>query len=237
MIEIDGGLAVGIIVGIVTDNDDFLGLHRVRVEYPVDSGLVESQWCRVLSPMAGASRGLVMLPDIGTEVVLKFAYNSTTPYVLGAVYNFSADACEPYRNLDGDNDKRVFWSRNDHMVIFDDTKGAEKVELGAKAPVRLNVKSAPIWHSLDSANKTISEYCDGNTIWEAKHTISVKCSDFNLEASRKVEIEAGSIGRFQSGSKTEVTSGTTQTFTASRIDVNPSSPPPTPPSATPNPYK
>ena len=57
-----------------------------------------------------------------------------SPYVLGAVYNGTEDKPEPYHNDDGLNNKRVFWSRNDHMVIFDDTPGMEKVQLGAQAP-------------------------------------------------------------------------------------------------------
>ena len=58
----------GSVVGIVLDNRDPSGLHRVKVRFPVDDG-VDSSWCRIASPMAGADRGLVILPDIGTEVL------------------------------------------------------------------------------------------------------------------------------------------------------------------------
>ena len=72
--------------------------------------------------MAGKNRGWVSIPEIGTEVVISFAYRSLQPYILGAVYNGGDDKPEPYKNDDGNNDKRVFWSRNDHMLIFDDTE-------------------------------------------------------------------------------------------------------------------
>ena len=84
-----------------------------------------------MMPMSGKMRGLVTLPDKGTEVVLGFAYRTHSPYILGAVYNGGEDSPEPYKNDDGDNNLRVFWSRNDHMVVFDDTKGKEKVSLEA----------------------------------------------------------------------------------------------------------
>ena len=193
----------GIVVGIVLDNVDPDKMHRVLVKFPVDSGEeLKSSWCRMMSPMAGKLRGLVMLPDIGTEVVLAFAYRTMSPYIIGAVYNGKDDKPEPYHNDDSNNDKRVFWSRNDHMVIFDDTAGAEKIELGAQASSRLDVTSAPIYQQLDSAQKTITEYCDKDTIWEGVETISIKCKDFKLETDMTIAIEAGQTMIAKSGTST-----------------------------------
>jgi len=191
----------GIMVGIVKDNVDPEKRHRILVELPVEStgGNVESEWCRVVSPMAGKNRGLVMIPEIGTEVVLGFAYRSLEPYVLGAVYNGGDDKPEPYKNDDKKDNKRVFWSRNDHMVIFDDTEGEEKVELGAQASTRLDVKSAPIYQSLDSSKKTITEYCDGDTKWEAKQNISIKCKDFTLEATNSLKTKSSADTAMKAG--------------------------------------
>jgi len=227
----------GMVVGIVTDNKDPDGMHRIQVKFPVDSGEeLLSSWCRMCSPMGGNSRGLVMLPDIGTEVVLLFAYRSMSPYVLGGVYNGGDDTPDPYKNDDGDNNKRVFWSRNDHMVIFDDTSGAEKVELGAKAGSRLDVTSAPIYNQADAVEKTVTIFADKNIIIEAKETISIKCKDFKLEADATVAMEAGQKGVFKSGSSTDIKSDATQDYTASKVDLNPPAPagPPKPVIATPS---
>ena len=219
----------GIVVGIVLDNVDPDKMHRVLVKFPVDSGEeLKSSWCRMMSPMAGKLRGLVMLPDIGTEVVLAFAYRTMSPYIIGAVYNGKDDKPEPYHNDDSNDDKRVFWSRNDHMVIFDDTAGAEKIELGAQASSRLDVTSAPIYQQLLSAEKTINEYCDKDTIWEGVETISIKCKDFKLETDLTVAIEAGQTMIAKSGTSTEIKSSSTQDYKASKVDINPSAPVPDP---------
>ena len=226
----------GLVVGIVTDNKDPDGMHRIQVSFPVDSGEeVKSSWCRMCSPMAGNSRGMVMLPEVGTEVVLVFAYRSMSPYVLGAVYNGGDDTPEPYKNDDDENNKRVFWSRNDHMVIFDDTSGAEKVELGAKAGTRLDVTSGPIYNQADAVEKVVNVYADKHIIIEAKETISIKCKDFKLEADKTIAMEAGSKGVFKSGSSTDIKSDATQDYTASKVDINPPAPPgpPKPVKATP----
>lgn len=199
----------GIVIGIVKDNVDPDKLNRILVELPTEStdGATETYWCRMATPMAGMGRGLVIIPEIGTEVVLGFAYRSLQPYVLGAVYNGGDDLPEPYKNDDGNNDKRVFWSRNDHMLIFDDTEGAEKVELGAQASTRLDVTSAPIYQTLDSSQKTIIEYCDGNTEWEAVETISIKCKDFILEASNEISMQSGATTAVKSGGNHAASAG------------------------------
>ena len=219
----------GIVVGLVLDNKDPDGMHRVLVKYPVESGEeLKSSWCRMMSPMSGKNRGLVMLPDVGTEVVLSFAYRSMSPYIMGAVYNGAADKPEPYHNDDSNDDKRIFWSRNDHMVIFDDTAGAEKIEIGAQASSRMDVTSAPIYQQLKSADKTINEYCDKDTIHEAKETYSIKCKDFKLEASQSISIGAHKTMNSKSTQSTTIKSTTTQTYKATRVDINSAATPPDP---------
>ncbi len=209
---------------IVIDNCDPEKRHRVMVKFMTDSpqGLEsESSWCRMLSPMAGPRRGMVMLPDVGTEVLVGFAYRSMTPYILGAVYNGS-DLPEPYRNDDCLNNVRVFWSRNDHMVTFDDTEGAEKVGFGVQATDRLKPESAGIHSILDSSQKTITSKCDGDTIIEAAQTISVKCKDFKLEASNSVDIGSGQKTTVGAGLSGSIDGGPEASFVAGIINLNPS---------------
>ena len=212
----------GFVVGIVKDNVDPEKMNRVLVELPVESfeQSTETFWCRVATPMAGNNRGLVIIPEIGTEVVLSFAYKSLTPYVVGAVYNGTDDKPEVYHNDDEKNNKRVFWSRNDHMVIFDDTEGEEKFEIGAQASTRLDVSSAPIYQSLDSSKKTITEYCDGNTNWEAKKNISIKCKDFELEASNNVSSDSDSTTAIKSGGGYQVKADGNNENIGNEIHVN-----------------
>ena len=213
----------GLVVGTVIDNVDKTGMHRVQVRYPVDSeDQLISSWCRICSPMAGKQRGLVILPEIDSEVVLAFAYRSMTPYVIGAVYNGAEDKPEPYHNDDENNDKRVFWSRNDHMVIFDDTEGAEKVEVGAQASERLDVTSAPIYQSLNSAEKTITIYCEQDSELEAVETISIKCTDFKLETDETVILKAESSAIIKASSSASLKTSGTQNYQAGEVYVNPS---------------
>ena len=218
----------GVVVGIVVDNQDPDKMNRIKVRFPVDSeNRVESSWCRMCVPMAGKFRGLVMLPQNGTEVVLAYAYRSMAPYVLGAVYNGSSDPT-PYKNADLFNHKRVFWSKNCHTLIFDDTWQNEKVEIGAKAPERLDVTSGPVYQTADARKKTVTSYAEKHIIVEAKETVSIKCKDFKLECDATIAMEAGQKGVFKAGSGTEITSSATQEYKAGKIDINPPMPSPAP---------
>ena len=67
----------GIVVGVVIDNKDPDKLARIKVNFPVDhESPPESTWVRMMWPMAGAKRGWVSIPDIGTEVVIGFAFRT-----------------------------------------------------------------------------------------------------------------------------------------------------------------
>jgi uncharacterized protein involved in type VI secretion and phage assembly len=199
----------GVIVGIVIDNCDPEGMHRVKVKYPVESAdMPESSWCRMLTPMAGKQRGWVSLPEIDDEVVLGFAYRSGLPYVLGALFN--GEDTPPYANDDGNNDLRVFQSRSGHRLTFDDTDGSERVEL-----ISHNEEVKII---LDSSGKEASGYAGQDVIFEAGSTISLKCTDFAVEASGTVDISASSTADV-SGSTGTVDGGGSISASAGQVTI------------------
>lgn len=211
----------GVVVGIVLENEDPDKMHRIKVTYPVDADEApKTDWCRMISPMAGVDRGLVMLPEIGTEVLIGFAYNTRSPYVLGALYNGGDDTPDPYANADGDNNLRIFWSRNDHQVVFDDTDGSELMGIGATATGAGDVTSGVIYQVADAANKTLTEYCDGDTSWEAKQTVSIKCKDLTISASGSVTLEGGSTAVAVAGSSATVDGGSSLDCKGGTMAIN-----------------
>lgn len=209
----------GIVVGLVIDNVDPDGMHRVKVKYPVDhDSPPESWWVRQMTPMAGAKRGLVMLPDVGTEVVIAFAYRTQTPYMVGAVYNGTDDQPKPYANEDQNDDHRRFWSRNSHWIDFDDTSGAERIELTS------TTENEAIYQELHSANKIITQKVGKDIIHEAKETVSFKCKDWKLEADMSISIEAGTTAVFRADTSATWESTAVSTYKASKVDINGGSP-------------
>jgi uncharacterized protein involved in type VI secretion and phage assembly len=156
----------GVVVGIVTNNQDPEGYARVRVKFPWLDEDSESAWARIVSFMAGDDRGAVFLPEVGDEVLVAFEHGDPRfPYVLGALYN-GKDA-PPEKNASGHNDVRIIKSRSGHVIRLTDAAGGEKIEIVDKTG-RNKI-------TIDSGNKKI--------------TISAPDGTLRLEGMQ-IEIEA-----------------------------------------------
>src|SRR5438552_2340137 len=114
-----GGYVKGVAIALVTKNDDDEKLCRVKVSYPWHDQPRESYWARLSMPMGGDGRGVVMIPEVGDEVLVAFEREDLRfPYVLGALWNGKDKP--PLTNDDGKNDKRLVKSRKGHRLLFDD---------------------------------------------------------------------------------------------------------------------
>jgi uncharacterized protein involved in type VI secretion and phage assembly len=138
------GRIYGVVVGIVTSLDDPDHLGRVKVKYPWLGDDSESEWARVMSFMAGGSRGAVFRPEEKDEVLVLHEHGDPRfPYVIGAVWNGS-DAMPSERGTDVDNNVRIIKSRSGHKVVLDDTSGSEKVIVEDKKGNSVTLSSSGI---------------------------------------------------------------------------------------------
>ena len=62
-------LVHGVVVGVVTNNEDPDDMGRVKVKLPWLSDKEESNWARIATPMAGKERGVYFLPEVDDEVL------------------------------------------------------------------------------------------------------------------------------------------------------------------------
>ena len=84
----NSGYITGVAIGLVTQNKDDEGQCRVQVSYPWHEKPLESYWARLAMPMAGNERGLVLIPEVGDEVLVAFERGDLRfPYVLGGLWN------------------------------------------------------------------------------------------------------------------------------------------------------
>jgi len=126
-LDATAGRVYGAVIGVVTNTTDPDDLARVKVSYPWMGDDAESPWARVVTPMAGKSRGLVCRPEVGDEVLVLFEHGDVRfPYVIGGVWN-STDTPPQNRGADGDNNVRLIHSRSGHEIQLDDTSGSEKI--------------------------------------------------------------------------------------------------------------
>lgn len=111
----------GVMVGIVTDNNDPEGLGRVKVSLPIREVENETDWVRIATLMAGPGRGSYFIPEVGDEVLVAFHLGEVRqPYVIGMLWSQKQPA--PNADVIGlkNNNVRKFTSRAGHEISFDD---------------------------------------------------------------------------------------------------------------------
>jgi uncharacterized protein involved in type VI secretion and phage assembly len=190
--ELDqSGRIFGVVIGVVTNNQDPDGLGRVKVQLPWLSDKDETNWARVVSPMAGNDRGLYLLPEVGDEVLVAFEHGMATfPYVLGSLWNGKEKP--PEKNDDGKNNMRSLKSRSGHIIRLDDTDGGEKIEILDKSGENTIV--------IDTSQNTITITADADI------TISSSHGKLTLKAEQDVSIESSSGKLALAGLGVEVSS-------------------------------
>jgi phage protein D len=120
------GLIDGLVPGLVTDNIDEDGMYRVKVALPWLSPDFVTDWARVVLPGLGAAHGIVMLPEIGDEVLVGFEFGDVRrAYVLGGLGNGETGVelgGDPVKQgiPGGQVVKRGIVSRLGHKILIDD---------------------------------------------------------------------------------------------------------------------
>jgi uncharacterized protein involved in type VI secretion and phage assembly len=184
-----GGYVKGVAVALVTQNKDDEGLCRVKVRYPWHDKPRDSYWARLAMPMAGKERGLVLIPEVGDEVIVAFEREDLRfPYVLGALWN--GQDKPPFANDDGKNDRRILKSRKRHYLLFDD---------GAKGVVELAHENGGIARFTDDeillkdgqGNQIKIENRSGAMTIRANGALTIKGATLTIEATGTLEVKAG----------------------------------------------
>jgi uncharacterized protein involved in type VI secretion and phage assembly len=209
----------GVVIGIVTNNQDPEKLGRVKVKFPWLSQADESAWARIAAPMAGNNRGAYFLPEVDDEVLVTFERGDLRfPYILGALWN-GKDA-PPEKNEDGGNHVRSIVSRSGHVIRLNDEDGKEKIEIIDKTK-----KNSIIF---DTANNTIQITTDKDIKLSAPQgaielnakTISIKSSaDTKIEA-QNLEIKSSADTKIEATAISIKSSASTKIEASAGMDLN-----------------
>jgi uncharacterized protein involved in type VI secretion and phage assembly len=194
----------GVVVGVVTNNQDPDDLGRVKVKLPWLSDLDETNWARIAAPMAGKQRGVYFLPEVDDEVLVAFDHGDVRfPYVLGALWN--GNDAPPVTNSDGKNNIRVIKSRSGHVIKLNDEDGNETIEITDKSQKNSIV--------IDTSKNTITVTTDKDI------TLSASKGTIKLDA-QKVEIASSDTTKLTSGSTMNVEAGGTMTVRGATVNIN-----------------
>lgn len=193
--ESEGGVPSGLVVGVVTNNNDDEKLGRVKVKYPWLSAELESDWIRVVGMGAGPDRGICFLPEVNDEVLIGFELGDFDhPYVLGGLWNGKDKLPAP----DGaakltDNGKvlqRVIRTRAGYELRFDED------DTGNKGYVRLKTRAGRL--------VTISDSDKGIEIKTEQHSVKLDDQGRLLTLSSEGDLKISAKGKISIEGQTGV---------------------------------
>ncbi|MEV6304238.1 phage baseplate assembly protein V [Actinoplanes sp. NPDC051861] len=182
----------GIVIGTVTSLKDDKNRNRVEVELAHVGG--QRRWCRMVSMMAGSSRGAVFTPEKGDEVLVAYREGCPEdPYILGGVWGQTdkrpADDGDPEKN-----NWRFFTSRSGHVFRFDDTAGKERIELIAKDGKQKVVidSTGKITVACEKGDVDVTA-TDGRATVQAKNVSVTAKDDLLIEAGGTITIRGRKV--------------------------------------------
>jgi phage protein D len=189
-----------VMVGLVTNNLDPEGLGRVKVKFPTLHGNEESNWARLVSPMAGNGRGFEFIPEVNDEVLVAFEHDDTNrPFILGSLWNGKdkpPESSDKAVNSTGKVEKRIIRSRAGHTITLDDADGNEKLSIVDKTEKNaIEISSNNNLMEIKAGSKVEVKTGDGHKIVLDSSGISIEASagkDLTLKANNiKVEATVG----------------------------------------------
>jgi phage protein D/phage baseplate assembly protein gpV len=205
----------GLVIAQVTSVVDPNKLARVKVKFPWLSDTYESDWARVVQVGAGGGRGLLVLPEVGDEVLVGFEQGDIRwPYVLGGLYNGVDNPKDDPKLIDsgaGTVDRRWFMSRRGHILSFDDATngGGILIETGDAKQVL----------SLSAASTRIHVSSSGDVVIEGKGKVTITAgSDLSIDAKRSISLKAPQVS-VAGDTKVEVKSSASMSVEGATVSV------------------
>jgi len=183
-------LGPGVVIGIVTNNQDPHGLGRVKVKFPWLSTEDESAWARIAAPMAGQGRGFYYLPEVNDEVLVAFEHGDIhRPYILGGLWNGRDTPPKKNREVVGGGgrvEQRIIKSRAGHTITLDDSDGHPSITIVDKTGNNRII--------INSQDNSLKLQAQGNLTFEARGKVTIKGqAGVEITSSGNVDIKGATI--------------------------------------------
>jgi uncharacterized protein involved in type VI secretion and phage assembly len=213
----------GVVVAIVTDNNDPNNMARVKLAFPWLDDNYESDWARLAQLGAGKNSGTVWIPEVNDEVLVAFEHGDIRqPFVVGNLYNGLDTPNEGSGLFDnGAVKRRGFISRKGHkFIFFDDANkaGVAIISSDGKFKISLNETNSEI--HISSQGKVHIESQQDMTL-ESAANLNLKAGQgLKVEAGTNLDMKGGSGAKLEAGANLEVKASGQLKVTGAMVDVN-----------------
>jgi len=177
----------GVATALVTDLRDPEDLGRVKIQFPWLSDDYVSDWARLAQPGAGNGRGMVVMPEVGDEVLVAFEFGDIRkPFVIGSLYN-GVDkpklGDDLFDNSSGAVNRRGFISKAGSALIFFDGE--------SKEGIALHSSDQGLRISMDKTNTIIKVSSSGKVEIHADQDITISAgTSLTLQAQSSMKLDS-----------------------------------------------
>lgn len=191
---------LGVVVGIVTSNDDKDNMGRVKVKFPWLSDEHASDWARLSTPGAGPDRGLFLLPEVNDEVLVAFEHGDINkPYVVGGLWNGKEKHGIASVVADSKVNLRTLKTRSGHLITFNDADsaaGKRFIEIKTAGGLKINMGDGDKKVIIQSSKHTVTldDNGTGKIIIESGGELEMKGSQSTLKFSTGGKLELSNPG-------------------------------------------
>jgi phage protein D len=219
-----GGAPInGVVIALVTDNNDPNNAARVKLKFPWLDDNYESDWARVTQLGAGPNSGALWMPEVNDEVLVAFEHGDIRrPFVVGSLYN-GKDTPNTGDGLfdNGKVKRRGFISRSGHkFIFFDDSSkaGVAIISSDGKLTVSLNESNSEI--HISSQGKVHVESQQDMTL-ESQGNLKLSAQQgISLEAQTNLDLKGGAGATLDGGPQLQVKASGQLSVSGAMVDVN-----------------
>ncbi len=207
------GLQIGVVTALENDPD---GENRIKVKIPVISVDEEGIWTRQATTDAGDTRGWVIRPEIGDEVIVAFINNDPRDaVVLGALH--SSKNVAPIEAKD-DNHEKGWVTRSGIKILINDDK--KTVEISTPAGNKLLMDEDAQTVTITDQHKNQVEMSSGGIKIESAKDITLKATgDIKMEGVN-IESKASAAFKAEGSASAELKSSANTTVKGSMVMIN-----------------
>jgi uncharacterized protein involved in type VI secretion and phage assembly len=213
----------GVVVALVTDNNDPNNAARVKLKFPWLDDNYESDWARLTQLGAGPNSGAVWIPEVNDEVLVAFEFGDIRrPYVVGSLYN-GQDTPNLGSGLfdNGKVKRRGFISRKGHQFIFfDDPNKAGVAIISSDGNLKISLNETNSEIHIASQGKVHIE-CQQDMTFESQANLKLTAQQgITLEAQTNLNLKGSAGATLDGGPQLEMKSSGQTKVSGTMVDVN-----------------
>ena len=201
-------------IGTVTNVKDPDKVGRIKVKLPTISDKDDSAWARVVSPGAGKSRGLHLMPDVGDEVLVAFiGGDPRNPVILGGIWSkkFAPPTPEPVKG-DKVGERSLVMASGAKLVFTENTDKKKAVVALKHAEPETNLQFDKDGVKINAKKGTKIKLVVGDASVElaSDGTITLKGGAITIKATKNLTLQGqkvsikGSTGAVMDGGGSKV---------------------------------